>query len=81
MNLFFYIILIIIIEIDLFDIKYDNDLYTFYNSLNKDIIIKYSNLNYKIFGINFIALFCKFNNINLIMNDILNLNISQVNFN
>ena len=41
MKLFFYCILIIIIEIYLFDIKYDKDLYTFYNSLNKDIIIKY----------------------------------------
>ncbi len=81
MKLFFYIILFIIIEIYLFDINYDNDLYSFYNSLNKDIIINYSNLNYKIFGINFIALFCKFNNMNLIMNDILTLNISQVNFN
>ena len=81
MKLFFYIILFIIIEINLFDINYDNDLYSFYNSLNKDIIINYSNLNYKIFGINFIALFCKFNNMNLIMNDILTLNISHVNFN
>ena len=62
----------------LIDIKYDNNLSSFYNLLNEEIINNYSNLNYKIIGLNFIAIFCKYNNINLIMNDILNLNISKV---
>ena len=41
MNLFLYIVLIIIYEVFLIDIKYDNNLSSFYNLLNEEIINNY----------------------------------------